>query len=913
MSFPFFDVGIFVPARQRDTYLLAKVVELFNHVVSNYHYAEIEKMRGMYNPFHPEFDSDYFIDFLGSAGFIGNTFSPEDRDLFLSFMIDKFSGAPLNPIMSTYVPEIVSTTYGILYNTITVTQNYVSGTPVKVYSIVGDLPKGLSKDLVYYVNNITLTTDTSIKIELSNSIENLNNGVSVFLDNIPFSTIVINTLDLASFFDSYTYDWKSLNNPTDISTGAWDLIYRYLKIIGIEHCFFSENNKTDFRKWLLANWVNFTKEEVSFSEVSNNEEVVAGILSMGYTLDNIEEVNTYLGRYWKKIVPDLIIDWLIISGVLQDYIASTQRRALAVTLSNMYETKGLRSSITSVLALLGNPYEILEYKDVKLRHENGDPLWVDLIPQCSIALQVNITDKPLMHTNDLRIQELLEKMLWVCARLDQIKWYIDWTEQTNLANIGDLELLQDTELKLCSRYNFNNEYSLCDYERPIFESSDPEYAKELVHFYEGSDSDGYHFPSGTNPNLLLWRFVSSADPDGCCSDYWNGMQDKRITSTEVDTSVANLGFGDYSIAGTPVEGFTQLQDTDITLGSVSFGGVGYGGILSSQIINPRKNNYRVLFLGTEFVFIRIEDTGSDNLPVGILAATTYYVIRISSNLIQLAETLEDATDDPPVPIDIITIHDAVSMDLMSTYQEEILDTETDVNISTDIITVSQDFMTGSPVEFSILEGAILPTGILKNTIYYLIRESSTSVKIASSFDDANNDISIDIESTGTGNIYLNILNATVDCITGIDTVTDEIIISIEFPTGYSVIPITAYNLDLDAYVKPPYPPLFPGEGETSVGDDLMGLGDLGGVARTHKTIPPNTPIYTLTYVAGINGSISGISVQSVIYGGIGYIVEAVPDTDYHFVSWDDGLLTAIRRDVEIKSNLTVTASFEADV
>ena len=63
----------------------------------------------------------------------------------------------------------------------------------------------------------------------------------------------------------------------------------------------------------------------------------------------------------------------------------------------------------------------------------------------------------------------------------------------------------------------------------------------------------------------------------------------------------------------------------------------------------------------------------------------------------------------------------------------------------------------------------------------------------------------------------------------------------------------------------------------------------------NMTVTANFAIntFTLTYTAGANGSISGTSPQTVNYGGSGTAVTAVPDTGYHFVSWSDGVLTAI--------------------
>ena len=67
--------------------------------------------------------------------------------------------------------------------------------------------------------------------------------------------------------------------------------------------------------------------------------------------------------------------------------------------------------------------------------------------------------------------------------------------------------------------------------------------------------------------------------------------------------------------------------------------------------------------------------------------------------------------------------------------------------------------------------------------------------------------------------------------------------------------------------------------------------------------------YTLTYTAGTNGAITGISPQMVAHGGNGSLVTAVPNTGYHFVSWSDGVLTAARTDTNVTADITVTATF----
>jgi uncharacterized protein (TIGR02145 family) len=67
--------------------------------------------------------------------------------------------------------------------------------------------------------------------------------------------------------------------------------------------------------------------------------------------------------------------------------------------------------------------------------------------------------------------------------------------------------------------------------------------------------------------------------------------------------------------------------------------------------------------------------------------------------------------------------------------------------------------------------------------------------------------------------------------------------------------------------------------------------------------------YTLTYVAGANGSITGSTSQTVISGGSGAQVTAVPSAGYRFSNWSDGLNTNPRTDAPVNGNINVTANF----
>lgn len=69
------------------------------------------------------------------------------------------------------------------------------------------------------------------------------------------------------------------------------------------------------------------------------------------------------------------------------------------------------------------------------------------------------------------------------------------------------------------------------------------------------------------------------------------------------------------------------------------------------------------------------------------------------------------------------------------------------------------------------------------------------------------------------------------------------------------------------------------------------------------------PSYTLDYVAGSDGSISGSASQTVIAGGSGTAVTAVPATGYHFVQWSDASTANPRTDTDVNAHLSVSSSF----
>ena len=68
-------------------------------------------------------------------------------------------------------------------------------------------------------------------------------------------------------------------------------------------------------------------------------------------------------------------------------------------------------------------------------------------------------------------------------------------------------------------------------------------------------------------------------------------------------------------------------------------------------------------------------------------------------------------------------------------------------------------------------------------------------------------------------------------------------------------------------------------------------------------------LYTLTYTAGANGSITGTTPQTVDYNTSGTAVTAVPATGYRFVNWSDGSTTNPRTDSNVTADVDITANF----
>src|SRR5450830_624590 len=107
----------------------------------------------------------------------------------------------------------------------------------------------------------------------------------------------------------------------------------------------------------------------------------------------------------------------------------------------------------------------------------------------------------------------------------------------------------------------------------------------------------------------------------------------------------------------------------------------------------------------------------------------------------------------------------------------------------------------------------------------------------------------------------------------------------------------------------------------TVGDWVSAIGlasqDAAGhrlrVRNTAEIVRASRASYTLAYTAGVNGTVTGTSPQTVGYGASGTTVTAVPNAGYHFVSWSDTSTTNPRTDTNVTVDVNVTAIFSSAI
>lgn len=71
------------------------------------------------------------------------------------------------------------------------------------------------------------------------------------------------------------------------------------------------------------------------------------------------------------------------------------------------------------------------------------------------------------------------------------------------------------------------------------------------------------------------------------------------------------------------------------------------------------------------------------------------------------------------------------------------------------------------------------------------------------------------------------------------------------------------------------------------------------------------PVFTVSYSAEGNGKIAGVTLQKIPYKENATIIEAIADATADFTEWSDGFPQAKRQDLNVRSNISVSAIFKS--
>ena len=159
---------------------------------------------------------------------------------------------------------------------------------------------------------------------------------------------------------------------------------------------------------------------------------------------------------------------------------------------------------------------------------------------------------------------------------------------------------------------------------------------------------------------------------------------------------------------------------------------------------------------------------------------------------------------------------------------------------------------------------------------------------------SGNKFNINITSLTAGNISGNIIN--------FDKYSTYTWTIASTSNGVSGFATSSFNLDATGFTNDISGNTSNGEFSIQVSGNELQLVYTGAV-----------DIFTLSYTAGLNGSISGSSTQDIVRGNDGTAVTPTPALGYHFVDWSDASTDNPRTDTNVTADVSVTANFAINV
>lgn len=254
-----------------------------------------------------------------------------------------------------------------------------------------------------------------------------------------------------------------------------------------------------------------------------------------------------------------------------------------------------------------------------------------------------------------------------------------------------------------------------------------------------------------------------------------GTNDPRVPTADPTTLFSPIAGAMPVGAGMPYMGLTAptnfvLADgtsydceTYPALAVVSAGTWGLGTLVTFTAANATDiitaNSHGLA--NTNIIFLQ---NSGGALPTGLSANTPYYIISSTVNTFQLSLTSGGAainfttdgtgTNSFSNSFKVPDLRGSFPMGAGTKVNTATFDANTGVNTGTDVITINtpaNDWLqTGQAVA---LTGAGLPTGLTAGT-YYVIRVTSTTLKLASSLANAQNGTQVDITAVGSGTATL---------------------------------------------------------------------------------------------------------------------------------------------------------------
>jgi ribosomal protein L31 len=175
--------------------------------------------------------------------------------------------------------------------------------------------------------------------------------------------------------------------------------------------------------------------------------------------------------------------------------------------------------------------------------------------------------------------------------------------------------------------------------------------------------------------------------------------------------------------------------------------------------------------------------GGGTAPTGLVEGTTYFARAVSTTAITLHTTFVGARDNSAV-VDITAAGTGTAFTLTaSTINLDLTFAAADINTTSDVITKSHPFTTGTQVIFS-NGGGTSPTGLVNGDSYFVRNTSFTSFTLHTTAAGAaaNTDL-VDITAAGTGLLFRLFADQTDFSAVNVDTTTNRIVRSHSFVTG----------------------------------------------------------------------------------------------------------------------------------